>query len=285
MTEQFRPRGFSLLPMIVKNLLIMNGLMFIAQLVAEKSFGIILEDSLGLHYPGSMAFRPWQFITYMFMHGDLGHIFFNMFALWMFGYALENIWGPKRFLVYYLITGIGAGLVQCLVMYLGINPTVVLIDGIIANPSAPAIFDFINRHTLQISQYSGDIYVQAQKFQDALDALAYNPDNKQALLMARNFLVDYREYFMNLPNVIGASGAVYGILLAFGMIFPNTLMFIIFFPFFPIKAKYIVIGYGLMELIYGFTGVDSGVAHFAHLGGMVFGFFLILYWKKKGRLY
>jgi membrane associated rhomboid family serine protease len=283
MTEQFRPRGFTLLPVVVKNLLILNGLMFLAQVVAEKSFGINLEDSLGLRYPGSMAFRPWQFITYMFLHGNLMHLAFNMFALWMFGYALENIWGPKRFLVYYLITGVGAALVHYVVIHFQINPTVVKLDAIIANPAASSIFDFITNNPLQISQYSGEIYGQSQKFQDALEALAYNPDNRQALLIARNFLVDYREYFMNLPNVIGASGAVFGILLAFGMIFPNTLIYIYFF--FPLKAKYFVIVYGLIELFSGFTNTGSNVAHFAHLGGMIFGFFLILYWKKKGRLY
>jgi membrane associated rhomboid family serine protease len=283
MTEQFRPRGFSLLPTLVKNLLIINGLMFIAQIVAEKSFGIRLEDILGLHYPPSMAFKPWQFISYMFLHGSFGHLFFNMFALWMFGYALENIWGPKRFLLYYLITGIGAALVHYLVIYIQINPTVVILDSLIADPSAPAIFDFIAQNKLQVNQYSGEIYAQLQKFQEALEALAYNPDNRQALLIARNFLVDYREYFISLPNVIGASGAVFGILLAFGMLFPNTLIFIYFL--FPIKAKYFVIIYGLIELFYGFSGAQSNVAHFAHLGGMVFGFFLILYWKKKGRLY
>ena len=283
MTEQFRPRGFSLLPTLVKNLLIINGLMFVAQIVAEKSFGISLEDSLGLHYPGSMAFKPWQFITYMFLHGSFGHLFFNMFALWMFGYALENIWGPKRFIFYYLVTGIGAAMVHYLVIFLEINPTVVMLDGLIADPTAPAIFDFISQTTLQINQYSGDIYLQFQKFQEALEALAYNPENRQALLIARNFLVDYREYYMSLPNVIGASGAVFGILLAFGMLFPNTLIYIYFL--FPLKAKYFVIIYGLIELFYGFSGADSNVAHFAHLGGMIFGFFLILYWKKKGRLY
>jgi len=283
MTEQFRPRGFSLLPMIVKNLLIINVLMFLAQIVAEKSFGINLEDLLGLHYPPSMAFRPWQFITYMFLHGSFLHLFFNMLALWMFGYALENIWGPRRFLFYYLITGIGAALVHYLVIFIEINPTIVQLDALIANPSSPALFDFISKYTLQINQYSGDIYLQSQKFQEALEALAYNPENRQALLIARNFLVDYREYFLSLPNVIGASGAVFGILLAFGMLFPNTLIYIYFL--FPLKAKYFVIIYGLIELFSGFSGADSNVAHFAHLGGMIFGFFLILYWKKKGRLY
>jgi membrane associated rhomboid family serine protease len=257
--------------------------MFVAQIVTEKSFGIQLEESLGLHYPASMAFRPWQFITYMFLHGNFGHLFFNMFALWMFGYALENIWGPKRFLFYYLVTGVGAALVHYMVIYLEINPTVVMLDALIADPSAPAIFEFINQHALQINQFSGDIYIQSQKFGAALQDLASNPENRQALQTARNFLVDYREYFMSLPNVIGASGAVFGILLAFGMLFPNTLIYIYFF--FPIKAKYFVIIYGLIELFYGFTGAESNVAHFAHLGGMIFGFLLILYWKRKGRLY
>jgi len=283
MTEQFRPRGFSLLPPLVKNLLIINGLMFVAQIVSEKSFGVRLEDLLGLHYPMAMDFRPWQFITYMFLHGNFGHLFFNMFALWMFGYALENIWGPRRFLLYYVITGIGAALVHYFVFYFQINPTITQIDAIIANPSSTLIFDFISKNTLQIDQYSGDIYMQSQKLREALETLAYNPDNRQALLIAKNFFVDYREYFLNLPNVIGASGAVFGILLAFGMLFPNTLIYIYFL--FPLKAKYFVIIYGLIELFYGFSGAQSNVAHFAHLGGMVFGFFLILYWKKKGRLY
>jgi membrane associated rhomboid family serine protease len=283
MSEQFRPRGFTLLPVVVKNLLIINGLMYLAQFVAEKSFNVDLTDILGLHYPGAMDFRPWQFISYMFLHGSPMHLIFNMLALWMFGYALENIWGPKRFLMYYLITGIGAALVHYMVIYLQINPAVVKLDAIISDPTASAIFDYIQNNPLQISQYSGDIYIQSHKFEDALEALAYNPDNRQALLLARNFLVDYREYFMNLPNVIGASGAVFGILLAFGMLFPNTLIFIYFL--FPIKAKYFVIVYGLMELFLGFSDSGSNVAHFAHLGGMVFGFFMIMYWKKKGRLY
>ena len=283
MTEQFRPRGFSFLPPLVKNLLIINGLMFIAQIVSEKSFGIRLEDLLGLHYPLAMDFKPWQFVTYMFLHGSFWHLFFNMFALWMFGYALENIWGPRRFLLYYFVTGIGAALVHYFVIYLQINPTISQINAIIADPNSTLIFDFISKNTLQIDQYSGDIYIQSQKLREALETLAYNPDNRQALLIARNFFVDYREYFLNLPNVIGASGAVFGILLAFGMLFPNTLIYIYFF--FPLKAKYFVIIYGLIELFYGFSGAQSNVAHFAHLGGMVFGFFLIIYWKKKGRLY
>jgi len=281
--EQFRPRGFTLLPTVVKNLLIINGLMFLAQIVADKSFGVQLEEQLGLHYFASQAFRPWQFISYMFLHGDFGHLFFNMFALWMFGYALENVWGPRRFLIYYVVTGIGAALVHYFVVFIEIRPTISLLNQLIADPNVPAIFDFITSNTLQISQYSGDIYIQSQKFQEALETLAVNPENRQAMQVAVNFLTDYREYFLSLPNVIGASGAVFGILLAFGMLFPNTLIFLYFL--FPIKAKYFVILYGAIELFYGLSGSGSNIAHFAHLGGMVFGFFLIRYWRKKGRLY
>ncbi len=276
MTEQFRPRGFSLLPTVVKNLLIINGLVFIAQLVAERAFHIGLEEILGLHYPPSMAFRPWQFITYMFLHGDFWHIAFNMFALWMFGYALENIWGPKKFLIYYFVTGIGAALVQCLVMYIGMNPVIVLINEWIANPDSQTVSDLF--YQLQLSSQN-----IRPELQDAMRVLAIKPDDKQALFVIKNFLVDYREYILSLPTVIGASGAVFGILLAFGMLFPNTLIYIYFL--FPLKAKYFVIIYGLIELFSGLSGTQSNIAHFAHLGGMIFGFFLILYWKKKGRLY
>jgi membrane associated rhomboid family serine protease len=257
--------------------------MFIAQIVADSSFGVSLEELLGLHYFASQAFKPWQFVTYMFLHGDFGHLFFNMFALWMFGYALENIWGPRRFLFYYFVTGIGAALIHYFVIYLEINPTVETLNALIANPEASSIFNFLSSHTLQISQYSGDIYMQSKKIEESLSVLALDPGNRQALQMVTNFLVDYREHFLNLPNVIGASGGVFGILLAFGMLFPNTLIFIYFL--FPIKAKYFVILYGLIELFYGFSGSSSNVAHFAHLGGMIFGFFLILYWKKKGNLF
>ncbi|HOX77751.1 MAG TPA: rhomboid family intramembrane serine protease [Bacteroidales bacterium] len=284
MTEQFRPRGFTLLPPVVKNLLIINGIMFLAQFVAEKSFGIRLEEHLGLRYPGASEFRPWQLISYMFLHGNFWHLFFNMFALWMFGNALENIWGPKRFLIYYFITGIGAALIHYLVFYFfDLSPVLSDINAIMAAPTYQAVSDFISGDPELFQIYLKEIYSDPQKFFGAMEILRTSPDNKQAIYIVKNLLVDYREFYMNLPNVIGASGAVFGILLAFGMLFPNTLIYIYFF--FPLKAKYFVIAYGLIELFYGFTGSGSNVAHFAHLGGMIFGFFLILYWKKKGRLY
>jgi membrane associated rhomboid family serine protease len=282
MEEQFRPRGFTLLPTVVKNLLIINALVFMAQLASERISGVRLEDFLGLHYFGAQDFKPWQFITYMFLHGDFGHIFFNMFALWMFGYALENIWGPKRFLVYYFVTGIGAALVHYFVVFIDIAPTVSLMNSIIADPSAPVILDFFAKNQAMIGQSIND-QGTLQELNNALQALSFNPDDRQQLTVIANFMVEFKEFFLNQPNVIGASGAVFGILLAFGMLFPNTLIFIYFL--FPIKAKYFVILYGALELIYGISGSGSNIAHFAHLGGMVFGFLLIRYWKKRGNLY
>ena len=281
--QQFRPAGFRLLPPVVKNLLIINGMVFIMQIVLESSFGIDLADIFGLHYFAAQKFGPWQFITYMFLHGSMGHVFFNMFALWMFGYALENIWGPKRFLTYYLITGIGAGLVHYFVIFLDVNPVVTAINNFISDPSTASLQDFARSHQFRISEYSGSIYQQFIEFERSYTVLLNNPGDRHALQSSVNFMVDYREYILNLHNVIGASGAVFGILLAFGMLFPNSIIYLYFFI--RMKAKYFVIMYGIAELVFGITGQGGNIAHFAHLGGMFFGFIMIRYWKKKGNLY
>lgn len=283
MNGQYRPSGFRILPPVVKNLLIINALVFLLQIVFPSTFRIQLEDYLGLHYFQGTDFKPWQFVTYMFLHGSFSHILFNMFALWMFGYALENIWGPRRFLIYYMITGIGAGLVHYAITFFELNPLITEINSFINDPSAAALIDFAKGHQFMISERSGIIYREFQQFSEAFTALQANAGDRQSLQTAVNFMVDYREYVLNMPNVIGASGAVFGILLAFGMLFPNVRIYIYFL--FPVKAKYFVIFYGLLELYLGWTDSASNVAHFAHLGGMIFGFFLIKYWKKKGGLY
>lgn len=218
-SDNYTLRGFSFLPPVVKNLLILNVLFFLAD-VSLQPRGIDLTRWLGLHYITAQDFYPWQFITYMFMHGNFSHLFFNMFALWMFGYALENYWGSKRFLVYYLITGVGAALIQ---------------TGVLA---------------LEIRSMTAELPPFAA------------------------------QHYINQIVTVGASGAVYGILLAFGMCFPNVPIFLYFF--FPIKAKWFVIIYGVIELFAGIGGTADGVAHFAHLGGMIFGLLLILYWRKHG---
>ena len=225
MDNQFRPQGFSILPLVVKNLLIINGIFFLATIAMDMVWHIDLAQYLGLHYIGASDFRPYQFVTYMFMHGSFAHLFFNMFALWMFGNAIENAWGPKRFLIFYLVCGIGAGLTQELVQYI----------------------QFSDIHNFQNVNLGGRI-------------------------------VPVEDY-LNMLTTVGASGAVYGILLAFGMMWPNSMIYLYFLI--PIKTKWFVLIYGLLELFTGFSSIDN-VAHFAHVGGMVFGLLLILYWKNQG---
>jgi membrane associated rhomboid family serine protease len=225
MDNQFRPQGFSILPPVVKNLLIINFVFYLATIAFDYVWHIDLAQYLGLHYIGASDFKPYQFVTYMFMHGNFAHIFFNMFALWMFGNSIENAWGPKRFLIFYMVCGIGAGLTQELVQYIQLRDLVENYQ-----------YVKLNGHSIPVGDY------------------------------------------LNMLTTVGASGAVYGILLAFGMMWPDSRIYIYFAI--PIKAKYFVIIYGLIELFSGFSSVDN-VAHFAHVGGMLWGLLLILYWRRK----
>lgn len=213
-----------MMPTVTKNLIIINVLVFFGTLVAQR-YGIDLTNYLGLHFFLASDFNPAQLITYMFMHGGFSHIFFNMFAVFMFGPILEQTWGPKRFLFYYILCGIGAGLIQEGVQYI---------------------------------QYVTEILPYAHTQSMPLEQL---------------------EQLLNRMNTRGASGSVYAILLAFGMLFPDNRLFIFPLPF-PIKAKFFVIGYAAIELWAGLAN-SAGGAHFAHLGGMLFGLILILYWRKK----
>lgn len=279
--QQYSPTGFRVLPPVVKNILIINVILFIATISLSKSMRIDLNDILGLHYFGASKFQPYQVITYMFMHGGISHIFFNMFAVWMFGNALENIWGPKRFLLFYLVTGVGAAITHYVIMYFfTISPVLDHINLFLANPTLPGFNEFIN---------SGDFTLVSSEVQNRINELLpqYNyllrSDPDKALQSAVDFMIFYRSEFLNAPVVIGASGAVFGILLAFGMIFPNTLIYLYFAI--PIKAKWFVIIYGAIELYAGITNKGSDVAHFAHLGGMLFGFILIWIWRKRTRYF
>jgi membrane associated rhomboid family serine protease len=277
----YRPMGFRVLPPVVKNLLILNALFFLATIAFNEAMGLDLIDKLGLRYFAAEKFAPYQFITYMFMHGGFTHILFNMFALWMFGYSLENLWGPKKFLIYYFVTGIGAALVHYITIYLTIQPDLALMNQFLSDPGPQILNNLINNHRFQINQASGDIWLAFSSFQANVRQLSVNPDNFAALQGAIDFVYDYKAHYLNLPNVVGASGAVFGILLAFGMIFPNTVIYLYFAI--PVKAKYFVIFYGLLELYLGFTRTSSNIAHFAHLGGMIFGYFLIVYWRYKDK--
>lgn len=257
--------------MVVKNLLIINVIMFLTSVILKNQFSFDLSDRLGLHFPTSEKFQPYQIITYMFMHdtNDVWHIFFNMLALWMFGNTLENVWGSKRFLIYYLITGIGAAICHYTIVYFQISDILHAIDAYIANPSLVSFDTFSNTYDLNV--HSSDFLS------------SYNP--QEALQISVDQVRELKTTILNGPNIIGASGAVYGILLAFGMLFPNTEMYMMFVPV-PIKAKWLVLGYGAIELFSGLRGaIGDNVAHFAHLGGMLFGFILIKIWQRNANTF
>ncbi len=277
--EQFRPSSFKLLPDVVKNLLIINGLFFLATYAFDARFHFDLTDYLGLHYFEAEKFRPWQFITYMFMHGSFSHIALNMFALWMFGSSMENIWGPKRFLTFYIFTGLGAALTHYLVVYFQLYPVLEAIDVYCAQPSGEALNSFFNNPALfqlGIDNVQQNFQAFANQYNDLL---LTNP--AEASRLSVEFMQQYRADFLNAPVVVGASGAVFGLLLAFGMTFPNNIIYIYFAI--PMKAKYFVMIYGAIELYSGISNTSDNVAHFAHLGGMLFGILLILYWRNKNR--
>lgn len=234
---------FRNIPPVTKNLIIINLIVWLAMFVLPGRLGFSIESFGGLHYLGAPDFNPLQLFTYMFMHDTRGlaHVVFNMFTLFMFGVTLERVLGSKRFLFFYVSCGIGAALVQELVWYF----------------TWPGIFA---PSLAQLNNVTVDV------MKDYLVAQSAMPE-VQSLL---NQLV-----------TIGASGAIYGVLLAFGMLFPNVPLYIMFIPV-PIKAKWMVLGYGVIELLIGMSHASDGVAHFAHLGGMIFGFLIIYYWKKKG---
>ncbi len=272
MQNNFRPAGFSVLPTVVKNLLIINGLCYLLNVILE-SRNIHLNQMLGLYYPESTMFRPYQLITHIFMHGSFMHLFFNMFSLWMFGSALENYWGPKRFFIYYFATGFGAAALHLGVNAYEINQVKEVINAYLQNPTYDGFYE--------IQQIDPRIFDMGQ-LQEFVSNWSLDKSSQQYIQGSREIAEALLQRKLNIPTV-GASGAVYGLLLAFGMLFPNTLLFMIFIPI-PIKAKYFVMMYGLLEIYQGISNnPGDNVAHFAHLGGMLFGFILIKYWNKTRR--
>ncbi|MCC8088962.1 MAG: rhomboid family intramembrane serine protease [Rikenellaceae bacterium] len=212
-------------PPVVKNLIIINALVFFAQMILPNGLGNWLTVKGALFFWESDYFQPYQFVTHMFLHGSTGHLFLNMFSLWMFGRILKQDLGSKRFLTFYIICGIGAGLL-----------------------------------------YSCANWLEITMMRESMDAYM-NPAIQRAV---------------NTPS-LGASGAIFGVLLGFGMMHPNSVIMLLIPPI-PMKAKYFVIIFMVLELIQGFTITDN-VAHFAHVGGMVWGFILLKYWKAKGKIY
>lgn len=262
--NNYRPSFLNSIPPVVKNIIAINLILWLATIVAPGFFArwglnVDLTDILGMHYWASNKFNPAQLVTYIFMHGGFNHIFFNMFALYMFGGVLEQMWGPKRFLFYYLVTGVGAGIIQQLFWTVEYHSVFMAMNDAIAANSGEGLLPFQNLLSRYFSM--SDL--------SAFDARA---------------IIDMKRMFLDLPITVGASGSVFGLLLAFGWLFPEAKLMLLFFPV-PIKARIFVLIYGVAELFLGvaqFSG-DS-VAHFAHLGGMLFGALLILFWKKKRQI-
>lgn len=288
----FRPGRFQILPTIVKNLIIINALVVFAQFVLGK-FGIDMADYFGLHYWRSQYFKPWQFITHMFMHGSYNdvnatvmHIFSNMFALWMFGSILENVWGPKRFLIFYLICGLGAAVLHMGVVAYEFHTIEQAFVQYQQNPTIDQFNLFIKQHYRPGAD--GQI---VGRLQEIINVWNNNPSDSRMVQKSVEALNQYMQgvnyeglHYQGIYDeaTVGASGAVFGILFAFGYLFPNTLLYIYFLV--PIKAKYVVGAYALFELFAGIrNSAGDNIAHFAHLGGMVVAFILLKIWNRTNR--
>ena len=261
--NNYSSSGFGLLPPVVKNLLILNGLFFLAYLSVGQVYHLDMNDALGL------------------MHGGFLHLFSNMFALWMFGKEIEYIWGPRRFLIYFFVTGIGAAIIHYLVIYYQVQPTLNAIQQYIAKPDPAGFKEFLESGYFQVPTYEFQNYYKVfiDKYNEMLSTNA-----QQAVFSSIEFMTHYKTVYLSAPVVVGASGAVFGILLAFGMMFPDQILYIYFAL--PMKAKYFVFLYGAFELYAGISNrTGDNIAHFAHLGGMVFGLLLILYWKNNKTFY
>ncbi len=221
-----RGTGFwSSMPPVVKNLVMINGIMLLITFLT----GDFMYEKFALFFFESPLFKPYQLITHMFMHGSFIHLFFNMYSLIIFGIVLEQVWGSKKFFIYYMVTGLGAAVLHSLVLYLEYS-------------------------SLNGSYQAGNLMAAT-----GIDAIMRTP-------------------------TVGASGAVFGVLLAYGMLFPNNVLQLIFPPI-ALKAKWFVMIFGAIELYLGISKTGSNIAHFAHLGGMLFGYLLIIYWKRKNRMY
>jgi len=270
--SEFRPGSFQILPTIIKNLIIINVLIYIAQITVEQSSNPeLLNNLFALHTWQSPLFRPWQFVTHLFMHGSWGHIFSNMFALWMFGSVLENLWGPKRFLTFYIVCGLGAALLHMIVLAIEFNPLVQDYHTLQQHFTFENLNNFYLQHRLGLTANDAQI----------LNQWGENPLNSP---MRNNaYEVVQRSYLASINQAtLGASGAVFGCLAAFGYLFPNTYIYIYFFL--PLKAKWFVLIYAGFELVMALqNSAGDNVAHFAHLGGAIFGLALVYFWNKQNR--
>ncbi|PSL19041.1 rhomboid family intramembrane serine protease [Dyadobacter jiangsuensis] len=254
----------------VRNLLILNILFYF---IDSSVFS--LKADFALRPVMSPDFHIFQFVSYMFLHGGIGHLFSNMFGLIMFGPLLERIWGQKRFLIFYFVTGIGAGLLFSGIGFYENWQLAKAVEIYTQNPTPDGFADFLSKHAEAYYEYR-------LQFVNDFEA---NPTNSMYIQQSIKDVGDVYANALSIP-MVGASGAIFGILMAFGLLFPNTELFLLFVPF-PIKAKYFVAFYGLFELYSGIQNAQSdNVAHFAHIGGMLFAYILLRYWgTQKSNFY
>jgi membrane associated rhomboid family serine protease len=227
----FHPGRSQVIPPVIKNLIILNVIVFLIQYMMGKTGSSFVENFFALHDIRSFYFRPHQVVTYMFLHGGFMHIFWNMLILWMFGSILENYWGPRRFLTFYVVCGIGAAILHLFVLYHELTP----------------VWQAVNNYPIH-------------------EQTSFRQDPNSPLNTA----------------TLGASGAVFGCMVAFGLLFPNSLIYI--YALIPIKAKWAVLAYVCFELFLGIQNTaGDNVAHWAHLGGGLVGLLLVFYWRKTDR--
>lgn len=229
-------------PTAVKNIIIINVVLMLATMFKES----MMVTRFALWFPASPYFEWWQPVTYMFMHGGFFHLFFNMYTLFFFGSVLERVWGPKKFLIFYFVTGLGAAAVHMGVQWIEYNNAL---------------------EAVGLTSTDASLLV---------DQIAKSVD-------AGNNMIPVWSSVLFTPTV-GASGSIYGILMGYAMLYPDSIMRLMFPPI-AMKAKWFVLIFAALELLLGISSTGGGVAHFAHLGGLIFGFILIIYWKKTRQLY
>jgi membrane associated rhomboid family serine protease len=270
----FGSRSPFAMPPVTKNILIITVIVFFAGLGIEHFFHTdAMIRYMALFRIQSPLFFPTQFLTHIFMHGSLSHLFFNMFGLFMFGRILESVWGAKKMLFFYLVTGIGAALIQSGITYIQMQKMINLAHAFAAHPSYQIFSEYINHYIIKGSSHYKEIMSFAQSW-------FYAPDNISYVPQAREYIEVVKYENLNIP-MVGASGAIFGLLIAFAMMFPDVQLMLIFLPV-PIKAKYFVPVYALIELVFGVAGFSwDNVAHFAHLGGALVGFIIVRYWKRR----
>jgi len=271
--SEFRPSRFEILPLVVKNLLIINILFFIAQNTIGNNPFFSITDLLALHHVQSPLFKPWQIITYAFLHAGIWHLALNMFGLWMFGARLESMWGPRRFLTFYFLCGIGAAFLQLASLWYEGRDLLTDLAYVKNHLSFGNLYDYG-------SKYQNTPIIN-QKAADLINGLAQNQHDGSMLNQAFSYIQQQTLRMISGPTM-GASGSVFGLLAAFVYLYPNDVFYVNFFL--PVKVKWLGLIYFGVEIFGALrSGPNDGIAHWAHIGGGIVGFLLVLTWNRSRR--